>query len=93
MQIIYLCHQFGMSLGIATSIRVSTMLGSGDAVGAKRSRCVRGCARITLETGGLRKKAFSLTVCRDLCVVTGEGTILALSTSLPALLTPTLSIK
>jgi hypothetical protein len=72
-QIIYLCHQFGMSLGIATSIRVSTMLGSGDAVGAKRSRCVRGCARITLETGGLRKKAFSLTVCRDLCVVTGEG--------------------
>ena len=50
-QIIYLCHQFGMSLGIATSIRVSTMLGSGDAVGAKRSRCVRGCARIALEIG------------------------------------------
>ncbi len=38
LQIIYLCHQFGMSVGIATSIRVSTMLGAGDPAGAKRSR-------------------------------------------------------
>ena len=37
-QIIYLCHQFGMSVGIATSIRVSTLLGGGDPAGAKRAR-------------------------------------------------------
>jgi Na+-driven multidrug efflux pump len=36
-KIIYLVHQFGMSVGIGTNIRVSNMLGAGDIVGAKRN--------------------------------------------------------
>ena len=37
-KIIYLVHQFGMSIGIGTNIRVARMLGAADVAGAKRNR-------------------------------------------------------
>ena len=40
-KIIYMVHQFGLSVGIGTNVRVSMMLGAGDVVGAKRSRYVK----------------------------------------------------
>lgn len=37
-KVIYIVHQFGISLGIATGIRVGIHLGAGDVALAKRSR-------------------------------------------------------
>ena len=41
-RIVYLVHQFGLSIGIGTSARVVELLSSGDVAGAKRCRYPHG---------------------------------------------------